>query len=914
MTRVIFVPGIKGTELFNGENKVWLPKTQNDLDFLRMENKLRSEDPIGIFNAVIWKFNIYKRIVDKLKGWFPSNAETFGYDWRDDAKSNSEILVEEIKDLYSKNNVDEKVTIVAHSMGGIIAKLAIFELNKQGLIHLVDKLITIGTPWLGAPDALKVLSYGENGIFRGTDTISQFMDDSRMMELSRQYPSAYQLLPNKAYYDQPDGKYVRTVDKKEVSYQDIISKVKTFFNCWDEENKVFKNIDVWTKYVAPIHKAMLSPLPDDIEHECIIGVGEPTLYGLSMESEEKRKEFKGEFAFKNGDGVVPLISAIPIDGSKKLKKYYVRGEHAYLCSNKKVIKIVENILLGDTKTLPNGVTTYEPENSELKKGKLAIIKCPVDSTILDNEGAYVAGVFDPSKEVSEFVTEEKVNYFTIGNSKFIFIEDNCNEDLSFDIRAYDDGITDVSVKIFEKDKTTELDFASIPMTSKSSAKLLLPLSGDDIVDKATVIHNGEETKKTVRTYEAEPIIIDEKLSTIKVQIKEASEQVKRIPYNPIYNGNVILEVKSLNNTDVTQNAKIKEVMYAINNEPAKTYEGPVELKSLKNGENRITVIGKDVFNRPLKSIEKKVYLDIIPPKTTIKLLAEPDGLIAIFTPETQGSKAETQYRFSYSWESDTEIEPETEIESTTEIEPETEWKVATAGQEVAIPWKKVKDDPEQFISIEYFSKNEFGVVEQLTREIKVKVGKIPALMWSEVSTTSLTPKMILSNILYEHPNFLDDEIKMFALMGERKKDNLYSLENDEVIKDNVKGVRFSSTNLIMDVMFAEPYSLYFSGPPSEVLRKNEKYKFKFELITDRTKERVNYTNPKVTLRKNVKKQSTEEKIRIPLEELNGIYYGEFTVDETFKEDKHKLVITDNKNSDPALRLITLIMDEVEAES
>ncbi len=134
-------------------------------------------------------------MIKSLNEWFPHNVETFGYDWRDDAMNNKKLLVEEIKDLYSKNQEEEKVTIVAHSMGGMIAKLAILELEQQGLHHMVDKLITIGTPWLGAPDALKVLVYGENGIYRGKDFLLKFMDDSKLREIGRQYPSAYQLLP-----------------------------------------------------------------------------------------------------------------------------------------------------------------------------------------------------------------------------------------------------------------------------------------------------------------------------------------------------------------------------------------------------------------------------------------------------------------------------------------------------------------------------------------------------------------------------------------------------------------------------------------------------------------------------------------------------------------------------------------------
>ncbi|MEH7035632.1 hypothetical protein V7054_26110 [Priestia megaterium] len=898
MTRVIFIPGIKGTELFNGENKVWLPKSQKDLEFLRSDYKLRVEDPLGIYNAVIWKFNIYQKIISKLKEWFPKNVETFGYDWRDDAYNNRDLLVDEIKDLYAKDEVEEKITIVAHSMGGMIAKLALLKLEEEGF-NLVDKLITIGTPWLGAPDALKVLIYGESGIFRGTDTFMKFFDDNSMKEIARQYPSAYQLLPNKAYYDQEEGKYIRTLDKKEVPHSDIISKVKTFFNVWDEERKVYKDIDVWSKYVNPIHIDMLTPLPKDIEHECIIGIGEPTLYGLSMDSEGIRKNYKGEFTFKNGDGVVPLISAKSIDGPKTYR-YYLEGEHPYLCSNKKVINLIKNLLHGDKKTLPKGVSTEEPTNVELTKGKLAIIRCPVDSTILDNDGAYVAGVFDPAKEVSKYLNEETVNYFTIGESKFIFIDEDCNEDLSFDIRAYDDGITDVSVKIFEDNKTTELDFSSIPITSKSSAQLFLPLSEDDIVNTATVSHDGKQSKKVVRTYESEQIIISEEIPILKVQIKEANQQVKKIKHNPVYSGNIILEIKSTDNLDANQNLNIKEVMYSVNGESAKFYEGAIELDNLKNGENLITIIGKDIYNRPLKSITRKVNLDNTAPITNLKLKVEPDGLIATFYPQTNGTKATTSYKVSYSRENISEME----------------WEEAITGQEVAIPWEQVKHNPDEFINIKYFSTNEFEMVEDVQKTIQIKLGEIPALMWSETSTTSLTPEVILSHLLndvsgYNLDNF--DGLKMFALLSERKKDNLYSIEYDVAIKDDVKGVRFTTSHVTIDVMYAEPYSLYFSGPPSEVLRKGENYKFKFELITERTKERVNYTNPRVTLRKNVKKQSTERKIRIPIHEVDGIYYGEFTVDETFVEDRHKLIITDNKNTDPALRVITLIMDDVEQE-
>lgn len=894
MGRVIFIPGIKGTELFNGDNKVWLPKSKKDLELLRIENELEPKEPVGIFNALLVKLNIYQRIMENLRSWFPTNVEIFGYDWRKDAMDNKTRLVNEIKDLYFRNQEEEQVTIVAHSMGGMIAKLAIIELEEQGLHHMVDKLITIGTPWLGAPDALRILIYGEHIIYRGADTVSKFMNDSDMKEIARQYPSAYQLLPNQAYYEQADGKFVRTLDKKEVNYQDIITEVKTFFKGWDKETRTFRYLDVWEQYIQPVHAAMLKTLPEEIIHECIIGIDKPTLYGLSMGSEAKRKDYKGEFTFKNGDGVVPVISAIPADGSNP-NKYYIKGTHGFLCSNKIVIELLEKLLVDNSQPLPDKVSTTGPENRELKKGMLAVIKCPVDSTILDNEGAYVAGVFDPSKEVSDFVTQEKVDYFTIGDSKFIFIEENCEENLNFDIRAYDEGITDVSLKLFEESQTTELDFASIPMTSKSSAQLVVPsLSDSNVIEDVEVLHNGEEVKRTVRTYDVEPIIIEEEIPKMKVEIKEANSQVKRIKRNQIYNGNVILNVKSVDNADVNSDGNIKEVMWIINDETAKLYEGAVEIENLKNGENIITVIGKDKFNRPLKSVTKKVYLDILAPKTTLKLKAEPDGLKANFIPETYGTKATTKYKVSYSWE---------------EVEAEAEWSEVANEQEVAVDWKRLKYEPEAFLTIEYISKNDFEVDEESSRVIKVKLGEIPALMWSDASTANLTPQIILSNFLHESPSFIEEEIKAYSLLNEKKRETSYEVRNDETVKDNFKGVRFSASNLQMDVMFAEPYSLYFSGPPSEVIQRDQIYRFKFELITERTKERVCHTNPRVVLRKNIKRQSSE--VRVPVivqQDDDGIFSGQFSVNATFTEDKHKLVITDNKNVNPPLREIILIMD------
>ncbi len=190
--------------------------------------------------------------------------------------------------------------------------------------------------------------------------------------------------------------------------------------------------------------------------------------------------------------------------------------------------------------------------------------------------------------------------------------------------------------------------------------------------------------------------------------------------------------------------------------------------------------------------------------------------------------------------------------------------------------KRVRHEQETFLTIEYISKNDFGVEEESSRVIKVKLGEIPALMWAEASTANLTPQIILSNFLHESPSFIEEEIKAYSLLNEKKRENSYEIRNDEAVKDNFKGIRFSTSNLQMEVMFAEPYSLYFSGPPSEVIQRDQIYRFNFELITERTKERVCHTNPRVVLRKNIKRQNNEVRVPVILQQdADGILVGNF---------------------------------------
>jgi alpha-beta hydrolase superfamily lysophospholipase len=74
------------------------------------------------------------------------NLFVFAYDWRKSNEKNAVALKDYVgcvQQFYSGT----KVNILAHSMGGLLARRYI--LDNPGT-HNVDKLITIASPWLGA--------------------------------------------------------------------------------------------------------------------------------------------------------------------------------------------------------------------------------------------------------------------------------------------------------------------------------------------------------------------------------------------------------------------------------------------------------------------------------------------------------------------------------------------------------------------------------------------------------------------------------------------------------------------------------------------------------------------------------------------------------------------------------------------
>ncbi|MDQ3181901.1 MAG: hypothetical protein M3Q33_15460, partial [Acidobacteriota bacterium] len=149
---VIIIPGLIGSELVNkntGE-KVWFDLIRSGDDNLRLpispdlaanRDNLVPGDILRRIQLVRLtpQIEIYEKLVESLEAdgyvegkinapaenGFADTFYVFPYDWRLDNVGNARILLEKMDELRAKfNRPDLKFNIVAHSMGGLIARYA----------------------------------------------------------------------------------------------------------------------------------------------------------------------------------------------------------------------------------------------------------------------------------------------------------------------------------------------------------------------------------------------------------------------------------------------------------------------------------------------------------------------------------------------------------------------------------------------------------------------------------------------------------------------------------------------------------------------------------------------------------------------------------------------------------------------
>lgn len=213
---VMLVPGILGSELVDDRGKVvWglSPRViastfvLGDVSRLKVHPSELAGKPrlrpgkLLEFPAFLPDFGgvePYAPMMRHLPGKLPAPEAftTFPYDWRLSiehaagqlaraAERHLEQWRAVVRERFADRTDPDDVSLVlvAHSMGGLVAR---FAMMQHGLLEVTRRLLTLGTPFRGSLMAVRTLATGEHPLIRRA---------SSAMEMARTCPSVFDLLP-----------------------------------------------------------------------------------------------------------------------------------------------------------------------------------------------------------------------------------------------------------------------------------------------------------------------------------------------------------------------------------------------------------------------------------------------------------------------------------------------------------------------------------------------------------------------------------------------------------------------------------------------------------------------------------------------------------------------------------------------
>lgn len=249
-SNVLFFPGLMGSKLYEkgldcggdltgdecGDKLLWIStndslqeklslntegKSVNDIFTKNDTQKLDEDDEeMGIIDE-IFGLNTYKSFLTDLKNWKQNGTikdyAFIPYDWRfslediitngtvdadnnlsyDTAQNFSESFILKKLEALQKSSKSGKVTIIAHSNGGLVTKALVQKLKDTNnpLYDKIDKIIFVAVPQVGTPSAFINLLHGAD---LGPGGL--IMSNERSRQLAENMSSVYGLLPSASYF------------------------------------------------------------------------------------------------------------------------------------------------------------------------------------------------------------------------------------------------------------------------------------------------------------------------------------------------------------------------------------------------------------------------------------------------------------------------------------------------------------------------------------------------------------------------------------------------------------------------------------------------------------------------------------------------------------------------------------------
>ncbi len=567
--------GLNYSNIYQPREKVWvniaqaiLPGSDDYFDILRMPGNgqygISNLEPTALFK------DAYQPTIDYLlsHGYtLDKDLFTFPYDWRKSILTNSQILDRKIEAIKTETSAT-KVNIIAHSMGGLLAREYIQYPSKA---QNVDKLITLGTPHLGAPEFLKQLMYGGcltsiPGIVPGCWGIPP----SEVKDILQNMPGGFQLSPSQKYYefysntskDSPSPFY----DEGDLDYNNEVGlldyeQTKTFLTNKQYNTNLFSVAEEFHNIDSTYANT------NKVQVHMIIGSGLPTTGQII---EKYQVDLAGVKLFPkhdlvkiNGDETVPLYSAslnYPTRGmnlSGDTQAYYIKETHSNLIKNPTALSLITNIL-NQSSNIPSGIRN-EPI---ALKGHLISAHSPVNLHVYDQHGNHTGIKANGDIEINI----PGSNYETLDDAKFIWLPEDGIYAIKLD--ATNQGSFDLKIREYKENLNTQsILYKDIPLTHTTHAEVSLN-TATTTQSMQIDTNNDGSFENTVNPTQiiTEGIEVDETPPTIQLTINDT-------PYsNQWINKDAVIQITA------EDESEIEKIQYTVD-DIANNYTEPFKISS-----------------------------------------------------------------------------------------------------------------------------------------------------------------------------------------------------------------------------------------------------------------------------------------------------------------------------------------------
>jgi pimeloyl-ACP methyl ester carboxylesterase len=317
-TPVIFIPGVLGSLLARKDDPKdivfgILPDSINRFGELLLPPDLSNNELISVDVVRVVKgprggdqYNLFVDRMQRLGYVEGRDLFLFHYDWR---LSNFRTATR-LRDFIQANGLAGRpIDIIGHSMGGLVALVYIHAYPDE---QKVRNYVTMGTPFLGAVDALRVLTEGFQAFGLKNSTVVPAGNVSLVYKVFGSSEAIYELLP---FYQ--ECCYIRF--KGEGDLQPLVladPEIWDRYNLWYEKKARLKDERIAKRVTESLnrHRTLTDlvgrPLPQNVRAVAVVGTkGEKTVLRARINANGLNKHI-WEVAKDSGDGTVATVSAM----------------------------------------------------------------------------------------------------------------------------------------------------------------------------------------------------------------------------------------------------------------------------------------------------------------------------------------------------------------------------------------------------------------------------------------------------------------------------------------------------------------------------------------------------------------------------------------------------------------------------